>query len=47
MVRFLQQFETGDGDYTTERHQWLDDADAGEWVKRIQDEKRASGDNEN
>jgi hypothetical protein len=46
MVRFLQQFETGDGDYTTERHQWLDDADAGEWVKRIRDEKRASGDNE-
>lgn len=24
MVRFLQQFETGQGDYTEERHQWLD-----------------------
>jgi hypothetical protein len=23
MIRFLQQFETGAGDYTTERHQWL------------------------
>lgn len=23
MVRFLQQFETGGGDYTTERHRWL------------------------
>lgn len=23
MVRFLQQFETGRGDYTNERHQWL------------------------
>jgi hypothetical protein len=23
MVRFLQQFETGKGDYTRERHQWL------------------------
>ena len=23
MVRFLQQFETGSGDYTAERHQWL------------------------
>jgi hypothetical protein len=23
MVRFLQQFETGQGDYTTERHTWL------------------------
>lgn len=24
MVRFLQMFETGRGDYTEERHQWLD-----------------------
>jgi len=24
MVRFLQQFETGRGDYATERHQWVD-----------------------
>jgi len=23
MIRFLQQFETGWGDYTKERHQWL------------------------
>jgi hypothetical protein len=23
MIRFLQQFETGWGDYTEERHQWL------------------------
>lgn len=23
MIRFLQQFETGQGDYTAERHQWL------------------------
>lgn len=23
MVRFLQQFETGQGDYTAERHTWL------------------------
>ena len=27
MVRFLQQFETGKGDYTTERHAWLDPLD--------------------
>ena len=25
MIRFLQQFETGKGDYSTERHQWLPD----------------------
>jgi hypothetical protein len=23
LARFLQQFETGHGDYTTERHRWL------------------------
>jgi hypothetical protein len=23
MIRFLQQFETGSGDYTKERHRWL------------------------
>jgi hypothetical protein len=27
MVRFLQQFETGRGDYTKERGQWLNDLD--------------------
>ena len=26
LVRFLQQFETGSGDYTGERHQWLGEA---------------------
>jgi hypothetical protein len=25
MVRFLQQFETGKGDCSTERHRWLPD----------------------
>jgi hypothetical protein len=24
MIRFLRQFEPGSGDYTKERHQWLD-----------------------
>jgi hypothetical protein len=24
MIRFLQQYDTGHGDYTRERHQWLD-----------------------
>ncbi|HID19554.1 MAG TPA: hypothetical protein EYP28_01230 [Methanophagales archaeon] len=24
MVRFLQQFDMGSGDYTKERHKWLD-----------------------
>jgi hypothetical protein len=25
MVRFLQQFDAGSGDYTQERHSWLKD----------------------
>ena len=24
MVRFLQQFETGNGDYADDRHEWVD-----------------------
>jgi hypothetical protein len=35
MVRFLQQFETGRGDYTRERDQWLKDADLKEIVSEI------------
>ncbi len=27
MVRFLQQFESGNGDYTVERHGWLEGQD--------------------
>ncbi|MGE0378393.1 MAG: hypothetical protein AB7I48_06675 [Planctomycetaceae bacterium] len=28
MIRFLQQFETGSGDYTRDRDQWLPDVTA-------------------
>jgi hypothetical protein len=35
MVRFLQQFETGLGDYTKERNQWLKDMDIPDIVKEI------------
>lgn len=27
MIRFIQQFETGRGDYTKEREQWLEGPD--------------------
>jgi len=27
MIRFLQQFETGAGDYSTERQAWIDQLD--------------------
>jgi len=35
MVRFLQQFETGRGDYTKERDQWLKDMDIQETISEI------------
>ncbi len=35
MVRFLQQFETGLGDYSRERTQWLKDMDIHEIVTEI------------
>lgn len=35
MVRFLQQFETGFGDYTKERGRWLKDMDIHEIVTEI------------
>jgi hypothetical protein len=36
MVRFLQQFEMGQGDYTKERHQWLDKFTVDEIANQIQ-----------
>ena len=35
MVRFLQQFETGRGDYTKERDQWRKDIDIQEAISEI------------
>jgi hypothetical protein len=35
MVRFLQQFEGGIGDYTREREQWLKEATVRSVVKEI------------
>ena len=39
MVRFLQQFETGRGDYTKERHEWLDDADIASVLREIRERR--------
>lgn len=35
MVRFLQQEETGEGDYSIERHQWLDAKDVASLAEQI------------
>ncbi len=40
MVRFLQQFETGRGDYTKERAQWLKDEEIQVIVSEIRKRRR-------
>ena len=35
MIRFLQQFEMGRGDYTKERHQWLNETNVGTLAEEI------------
>ncbi len=34
LIRFLQQFETGAGDYATERHAWVDATPLAAFKKR-------------
>ena len=36
MIRFLQQFDNGKGDYSKERHKWLDKLDVMTVAKKIQ-----------
>jgi exopolyphosphatase/pppGpp-phosphohydrolase len=41
-IRFLQQFDIGHGDYTKERHQWLDEVNLEEFlndIKQLREEK--------
>ena len=39
MVRFLQQFDMGSGDYTKERDQWLGEMNITDIVKGIEKER--------
>jgi hypothetical protein len=39
-IRFLQQFETGQGDYTEERHLWLDQLDGDTIVEMIEQRRQ-------
>lgn len=41
LVRFLQQFETGAGDYSAERHQLLARCDVETLVEQIRQRRRA------
>jgi len=43
MVRFLQQFETGTGDYTKERHDWLGNPDVRVLAKEIRSHRKEPG----
>lgn len=38
MIRFLQQFESGEGDYASERHAWVDSATLDE-IRRVSAER--------
>jgi hypothetical protein len=42
MVRFLQQFETGHGDYSKDRQKWLDEQDMDTILKRIREKREAN-----
>jgi hypothetical protein len=40
MIRFLQQFNNGKGDYSKERHKWLDKLDVTAAAKDIQEQRK-------
>jgi len=42
MIRFMQQFETGSGDYSLERHEWLDDQTVEDIYQRIKERRLES-----
>ncbi len=42
MIRFLQQYETGQGDYTHDRNLWLRDLDAKTILKELKKKKNKS-----
>jgi hypothetical protein len=44
LVRFLQQFETGHGDYTKARQDWLGKSTVEELVQEIEERRQAFDD---
>ncbi len=42
LIRFLQQFETGHGDYTAERHHWLGKRTVQGLVQEIERRRKTS-----
>ncbi len=43
MIRFLQQFETGHGDYTRDRFQWLGNPSVDDVLQQIESGRTAGG----
>lgn len=39
MIRFMQQFEMGQGNYSKDRHQWLDQYSVDDIAKMIREKK--------
>lgn len=39
MIRFMQQFELGQGDYSKDRHQWLDKYTVDDIAKMVREKK--------
>ena len=39
MIRFMQQFEMGHGDYSKDRHQWLDKYTVDDIAKMVREKK--------
>jgi len=44
LVRCLQQFETGYGDYTAERHRWLGEHTVQDLVQEIERQRKTASD---
>ena len=39
MIRFMQQFELGTGDYSKDRHQWLDQYSVDDIAQMVREKK--------
>jgi uncharacterized protein YciU (UPF0263 family) len=44
MARFLMQFDKGQGDYTKERHEWLDKVSIDEISEELRKKRESQGD---
>lgn len=42
MVEFIRQFDSGYGDYTKERHEWLDGMDIKSIVKQVETKRKGT-----